>query len=215
MNLTQRRQEFCEIGRRLWQRGFCAGNEGNFSVRVAPQRILCTSTGVSKGFMRPGMPVIVDMTGKQVGGAKKHRPTSEILLHLAIYRKRPDIQAIIHAHTPWATAFACSLRAQRAGALPMGIHPEAEVFLRRVPVVPYCTPGTPEVGRSCSAAMERDTTSVLLGNHGAVCFGETLMQAWATMEMLEAYCRLLMRLKRIGPARRLAADELAALKGNS
>jgi L-fuculose-phosphate aldolase len=201
----------CGIGQRIWQRGFCAGNEGNFSVRLGQGEILCTPTGVSKGFMWPALMVVVDRVGKQIGGGRKYRPTSEIGLHLAIYQKRPDVKAIIHSHPPHATAFACAAEPNRAGELPRGVHPEAEVFLGRVPVVGYCTPGTKAVGERCCEEIGPRTNSVLLGNHGAVCFGETLTQAWGNLEMVEAYCRLLVLLRQIGEARKLTAAELRAL----
>ena len=151
---AQARKDICELGRRMWQRGFCAGNEGNLSVRLGADLVLCTPTGVSKGFMRPEMMAVVDMEGKQVAAPAGKRATSEIRLHLAIYRKRADVGAVIHSHTPHATAFACAAEANRAGALPMGVHPEAEVFLGRVPVVSYCTPGTEAVGEGCCAAID-------------------------------------------------------------
>jgi len=208
---AQARKDICELGRRMWQRGFCAGNEGNLSVRLGADLVLCTPTGVSKGFMRPEMMAVVDMEGKQVAAPAGKRATSEIRLHLAIYRKRADVGAVIHSHTPHATAFACAAEANRAGALPMGVHPEAEVFLGRVPVVSYCTPGTEAVGEGCCAAIEPKTNSVLLGNHGLVCFAETLTETWTNLEMVEAYCRLLMMLKQIGGPRKLTAAELRVL----
>jgi L-fuculose-phosphate aldolase len=108
----------CDIGRRIWLKGFCAGNEGNHSYRLGENRILCTPTGVSKGNLKPDDMCLVDLEGKQVGG--KRRRTSEILLHLAIYKNRPDVKAVIHSHPPHATAFAV------AGVdLPTCIHPEA------------------------------------------------------------------------------------------
>ncbi len=214
-------RQMCDVGQRMWQRGFCAGCEGNLSVRLGAGRVLCTPTGVSKGFMGPGMMVVVDGAGKKVrvgGGRAKEsadqkvcQPTSEILLHLAIYEGRADVNAVIHAHTPYATAFACSAEARRTGALPMGIHPEAEVFLGRVPVAKYATPGTAEVGRGCCAVMTERTRCVLMGNHGVACFSDSLTGAWHTLEMLEAYCRLLMLFKQIGPPRRLTKRELAEL----
>ena len=208
---TQTRKEICEIGRRLWKRGFCAGNEGNLSVRLGADRVLCTPTGVSKGFMRPEMMVVVNMAVKQVGGGGPYRPTSEIGLHLAIYEKRADVKAVIHSHTPCATAFACSARANRAGELPMGIHPEAEVFLRRVPVVGYCTPGTSAVGEKCCEEMGPRTNSMLLGNHGVVCFGAALVEAWTNLEMVEAYCRFAGDAEAtVGGPRKLTAAELQA-----
>mgnify|MGYP006159639085 CR=1 FL=1 len=129
----------CEIGRRIWLKGFCAGNEGNHSYRIGPDRVLCTPTGISKGFLKPDDICTVDMEGKQVAGKRKR--TSEILMHLAIYKARPDVKAVIHSHPPHATAFAV------AGVdLPTCIHPEAEVFLGAVKTAKYVTPGDTRLG---------------------------------------------------------------------
>src|SRR3954465_9423710 len=119
------KEQMCDIGRRIWLKGFCAGNEGNHSYRMSENRILCTPTGISKSALKPDDICTVDMEGKQVAGKRKR--TSEVLLHLAIYKARPDVKAVVHSHPPHATAFAI------AGVeLPTCIHPEAEVFLGAV-----------------------------------------------------------------------------------
>src|SRR5215204_3684253 len=98
------KEQMCDIGRRIWQKGFCAGNEGNHSYRLSADRVLCTPTGISKGNLKPDDLCVVDMEGKQVSGKRKR--TSEILMHLAIYKARPDVKCVIHSHPPHATAFA-------------------------------------------------------------------------------------------------------------
>src|SRR6478672_13112785 len=98
------KEQMCDIGRRIWQKGFCAGNEGNHSYRIGADRVLCTPTGISKGNLKPDDICTVDMEGKQVAGKRKR--TSEILMHLAIYKARPDVKAVVHSHPPHATAFA-------------------------------------------------------------------------------------------------------------
>src|SRR5215218_669104 len=116
------KEQMCDIGRRIWLKGFCAGNEGNHSYRIGTDRVLCTPTGISKGNLKPDDICTVDIEGKQVAGKRKR--TSEILMHLAIYKARPDVKAVVHSHPPHATAFAI------AGVeLPTCIHPEAEVFV--------------------------------------------------------------------------------------
>ena len=105
-NMFQMKQEMCEVGHRIWMKGFCAGNEGKHSVRIGEDRVLCTPTGLSKGFLRPDMITLVDMNGNQIDKENKYKRTSEILLHLEIYKKRPDVRAVIHSHPPHATAFA-------------------------------------------------------------------------------------------------------------
>jgi L-fuculose-phosphate aldolase len=206
---TAIKREMCDTGERMWRRGYCAGNDGNISVRLpgagAAGRVLATPTGVSKGFMTPEMMVTVDPEGRQVGRAK-YRRTSEILLHVAIYRARADVGAVIHAHLPHATAFACS-----GVELPGGVYPEAEVCLGTVPTVPYSKSGYGELAATCVKSLREDTNAMLLGNHGAVTFGTTLTEAYYRLEMLEAYCQILLLIKQIGQVRMLTASELAEI----
>jgi L-fuculose-phosphate aldolase len=133
------KEEICEIGRRIWHKGFCAGNEGNHSYRIGADRVLCTPTGISKGQLKPDDICLIDMEGKQLTGKRKR--TSEIMLHLAIYNARPDVKAVIHSHPPHATAFAIA-----DIDLPTCIHPEAEVFLGAVKTAKYVTPGDKRLG---------------------------------------------------------------------
>ena len=105
-NLFHARQEMCDVGHRIWMRGYCAGNEGNHSVRIGEDRVLCTPTGVSKGFLTPDQITVVDMDGNQIDKQNKMKRTSEVLLHLQIYKARADVKAVVHSHPPHATAFA-------------------------------------------------------------------------------------------------------------
>lgn len=193
----------CDIGRRIWLKGFCAGNEGNHSYRIGENRILCTPTGISKGNLKPDDLCIVDMEGKQVAGSRKR--TSEIRLHLAIYRLRPDVKAVIHSHPPHATAFAV------AGVeLPTCIHPEAEIFLGTVKTAKYVTPGDNRLGDSI-APFVKDSNTILLGNHGVVCYDQDLEQAYYKLEIVDAYARILLLAKQVGNVRPLAPDEMKEL----
>ena len=205
-NLLPVKREICQIGKRIWEQGLCAGNDGNISVRLAGSRVLCTPTGVSKGFMTPAMMTLVDMEGRQLDKRIRWKRTSEVLLHLQIYARRPDVRAVIHSHAPHATAFACS-----GIPLPEGIHPEADYCLGKVRSTLYTTPGYADVGRSVCELVAADTHAVLMGNHGAVTFGGTLMDALYKMEMLEAYCRLLVILKQIGQVKLLTGEQMTAL----
>lgn len=206
MNLFKVKQEICEVGRRIWQKGYCAGNEGNHSVRIAEDRVLCTPTGISKGFLKPEMVCTVDMEGNPIGRAGEYRPSSEVKIHLAIYKHRPDIKAVIHSHPPHATAFAI------AGIpLPEGIHPEAEVFLGRVPTAEYATPSTMALADSLIPHLKSQTNSILMGNHGSVSFSETLIDAYYKLEILDAYCRVLLLCKQIGKANVLSSDQMTEL----
>jgi L-fuculose-phosphate aldolase len=201
------RQEMCDIGRRIWTKGFCAGNEGNHSFRLSGTRILCTPTGVSKGDLKPTDMVVVDMEGKQVSGHRKR--TSEILLHLAIYNSRPEINAVVHSHPPHATAFAV------AGVdLPTCIHPEAEVFLGQVRTAKYVTPGDTRLGESILPYV-KDTNVILLANHGTVTYDVDLEHAYYKLEILDAYARILLLAKQVGAVKPLSQSnmgELLALK---
>jgi L-fuculose-phosphate aldolase len=197
------KEQFCDIGRRIWQRGFCAGNEGNHSFRLSEDRILCTPTGISKGNLKPSDLCVVDMTGKQISGTRKR--TSEILMHLAIYKIRDDVKAVIHSHPPHATAFAV------AGVdLPTCIHPEAEVFLGPVHTAKYVTPGDTRLGESI-APFVKDSNTVLMGNHGVVCYGHDLENAYYKLEIVDAYSRILILAKQVGSIKTLSMPEMKEL----
>ncbi len=205
-NLFQVRKEMCDVGYRIWHRGYCAGNEGNHSVRIAEDRVLCTPTGVSKGFLSPDQITIVDMDGKQVDTHNKMKRTSEVLLHLQIYKARPDIKAVVHSHPPHATAFAMANI-----PIPEGIHPEAEVFLGKVPMAKYTTPSYKELGESVVAQIKVDTNTVMMGNHGSVCFDPTLIGAYYKLEILDAYCRILLLTQQLGKINTLSQQEMIDL----
>ncbi len=197
------KEQMCDIGRRIWQKGFCAGNDGNHSYRIGENRILCTPTGISKGNLVPEDLCVVDMEGKQVSGKRKR--TSEILLHLAIYKARPDVKAVIHSHPPHATAFAV------AGVeLPTCIHPEAEVFLGAVKTAKYVTPGDTRLGESILPYV-KDSNTILLQSHGVVCFHPDLEQAYYQLEIVDAYARILLLAKQVGSIRPLDASEMKEL----
>ncbi len=134
MNTHQLKLEICDIGRRIYNKGFAAGNDGNISYRLSENEVLCTPTLISKGFMKPEDLCIVDMTGKQLSGKRKR--SSEILLHLTILRERPDVKSVVHCHPPHATAFAVARE-----PIPQCVLPEIEVFLGDVPITEYETPG--------------------------------------------------------------------------
>jgi L-fuculose-phosphate aldolase len=203
MSEFQLKEQMCEIGRRIWLKGYCAGNEGNHSVRIGPDRVLCTPTGISKGFLKPDDICTVDLEGKQITGKRKR--TSEILLHLAIYKARPDIKAVVHSHPPHATAFAV------AGVdLPTCIHPEAEVFLGAVKTAKYVTPGDTRLGESILPYV-KDSNTILLQNHGTVTFDKDLEGAYYKLEIVDAYSRILLLAKQVGSIRPLDANEMKEL----
>jgi L-fuculose-phosphate aldolase len=197
------KEQMCDVGRRIWLKGFCAGNEGNHSYRIGENRILCTPTGISKGNLKPDDICTVDLEGKQVAGKRKR--TSEILLHLAIYKARPDVKAVVHSHPPHATAFAIA-----NVELPSCIHPEAEVFLGVVRTAKYVTPGDTRLGESILPYV-KDSNTILLQNHGSVTFDVDLEGAYYKLEIVDAYARILLLAKQIGQIRPLDAAEMKEL----
>src|SRR3954470_6645856 len=199
----QLKEQMCDIGRRIWQKGFCAGNEGNHSYRIAENKVLCTPTGISKGFLKPDDICTVDLEGKQLSGKRKR--TSEILLHLAIYKARPDVKAVVHSHPPHATAFAIA-----NVELPTCIHPEAEVFLGAVKTAKYVTPGDTRLGESILPYVKESNT-ILLQNHGTVTFDVDLEGAYYKLEIVDASSRILLLAKQIGSFRPLDAGEMKEL----
>ncbi|MCC6581183.1 MAG: class II aldolase/adducin family protein [Phycisphaeraceae bacterium] len=205
--LWQMKKLMADIGHKIWIKGFCAGNEGNHSLRLDDHRVLCTPTGISKGFLDPDDMCIVDMEGKQIEQNPRGRKrTSEVLVHLAIYKKRPDVKAVIHSHPPHATAFCI------AGIpLPSGIHPEAEVFLGKVPTAPYATPSKQELPDSITPLIGPETNTVLMGNHGSVTFSTDLVDCYYKLEILDAYCRILLLSKQVGHINELSPSQMTEL----
>jgi len=211
-SLWQLKKEMCEYGKRIWQRGYCAGNEGNHSVRVpgcrpGQERFLCTPTGISKGFLDPGDICIVDATGKQIErNAKGRKRSSEVLIHLAIYKKRPDINAVIHSHPPHAVAFCL------AGIeVPHSIHPEAEVFLGKIVHAKYAAPGTPALPASFIDKLTEQSNTVLMGNHGSISFADSMEIAYYRLEILDNYCKQLLLARSLGNVNVLDQSQMAEL----
>ena len=181
---AQARAEILEVGRRMYERGFVAANDGNISCRISDTRFWITPTGVSKLDLDEKTLVLMDIDGKVIGGGGK--PSSEAGMHLRVYRENPQVRAICHAHPPVATSFAV------AGiGLHQAILPEAVVNLGPVPVADYATPGSEGVAESV-APFCRDYRAVLLANHGALTWGRHLMEALWRMESLEHYAKILL-----------------------
>lgn len=181
----------CEIGRRVYHRGFAAANDGNISIRVGENEVLCSPTMICKGFMKPEDICAVDLEGNQIAGTRKR--TSEILLHLEIMKHRPDVKAVVHCHPPHATAFAVAHE-----AIPQCVLPEVEVFMGEIPLAPYETPGTQQFAETVVPFLN-GTNTVILTNHGTVSFDKDLESAYWKTEILDAYCRILLLAKQLGP----------------
>lgn len=189
------REALCEVGRRVWLKGYVASNDGNFSFRLGEDLVLCTPTMISKGFMNPEDMVLVDLKGNQVGGTR--RATSESKIHLFIYQQRPDVHSVIHVHPPHATAFTVAQR-----ELPKCILQEIELFLGEIPMAPYATTGTWEFAHTI-APWVHGHDCFLLSNHGAVTVGQDPYDAYYRMEALDQYCRVLLLAKEAGDWNRI------------
>jgi L-fuculose-phosphate aldolase len=190
VNEYKLKEQICEIGRRVYARGFAAANDGNISYRLNDREILCTPTMMCKGFMKCEDMCKVDYEGKQIAGTRKR--SSEILLHLAVYKQRPDVQAVVHCHPPHATAFAV------AGVpVPQCVLPEVEVFLGEVPTAIYETPGTQKFADTIVPHLKSSNT-IILANHGTVTFGPDLEKAYWNSEIIDAYCRILILSQQLG-----------------
>ncbi len=199
------KEQICEVGRRMYQRSMVAANDGNISVRISEHEILCTPTGVSKGFMTPEFICTMDENGKVLEANGDFRPSSEMKMHLKVYERRPDVRAVVHAHPIFATTFAVA-------GIPLDqvIMPEAVVNLGAVPIAPYATPSTLEVPASIEPFLA-DHQAILLANHGALTWGRDLMSAYFKLESLEFYAELLYRTRQIGGARELNEEQMEKL----
>jgi len=173
--------KMCDIGRRMWEKDYVDGNGGNITVRVSDDLVLCTPTLISKGFMQPADMCLIDLEGRQVAGTKKR--TSEALTHLGIMKRQPKARACVHAHPPHATAFAVA-----SVVPPPCLIPEAEVFIGKIGLAEYQTPGTPE-NASAVGHVGVDHQVVLMQNHGVITWGNDAEDAYWKMENIDAYCK--------------------------
>lgn len=201
-NEQEIRQEMCEIGRRVYDRGMVAANDGNFSVKLNNNEFLCTPTGVSKGFMTPEYICRIDAEGRLLEANGDFKPSSEMKMHLRVYKERPDVQAVVHAHPPYATTFA-------AAGIPLEkpVLSEAILTLGRVPVARYGTPSTREVPDAVAEYLPY-CDAMLLANHGALTYGDSLMNAYHKMESVEFYARILYQTHMLGGARELSSEQV-------
>jgi len=190
--------------RQLAERGLIAGQDGNLAVRLGPDRVLVTPTGVIKALAGPADMVLVDLHGRKRRG--RHNPTSELDLHLRILTRRPDVGAVVHAHPPVATGFAVAGQDFHIFVLP-------ELILQcgEVPLVPYGTSGTRELGDRLEPHLAGHQ-AWLLANHGAVTVGATLDAAWIRMESLEHAARIIFAARALGRVNELSPEAVARLE---
>ncbi|HLP17335.1 MAG TPA: class II aldolase/adducin family protein [Bacteroidota bacterium] len=199
-----------ELGKRIWMRGYVAANDGNITVKLNDREILTTPTGVSKGFMDTDMIVKVDLNGKVISGNPKYRPSSEAKMHFEVYKERPDVNAVVHAHPPYATSFAVA-------GIPLNkcVLPEAIIVLGAVPTAKYGLPSTMEIPDSIRGLI-KNSDVVLLENHGALSLGADLLTAYHKMETLEHTASIVWKAIQLGNMNVLPEyerDRLMALRG--
>jgi L-fuculose-phosphate aldolase len=200
----EHRRDLCVVGRWIHDRGFVASTDGNMSVRLGADRILTTPTRMSKGMMTPDDMVVTDLTGRCVSGSRK--PSSEIGMHLLIYRLRPEVNAVCHAHPPTATGYAAA-----GMALDKPILCELIIGLGSIPVARYGTPGTPEL----AAAMEplvQGHDAILMANHGVVTCGPDLLTAFLRMETTEHFARVALVTQLLGKQEILSNADVEKLQ---
>jgi L-fuculose-phosphate aldolase len=198
------RAEIIAVGRKLWERKYVDGAGGNISARLNSEYVLCTPTMLSKGDLQPADICLTDLDGNILAGDRLR--TSELLMHLEIYRSNPRARAVVHCHPPHATAFALT-----SSAPPNGFLSEFEFFIGPVAVAPYETPGTPAFAEAVRPFVQ-DHNTILLANHGVVCWSDTVTHAEWLAEILETYCTMLLIAQQVGrPLQAISEPKLQEL----
>jgi len=200
----QLRADIVEVGRRLYARGYTASNDGNISIRLDHGRLLMTPKNVCKGFMTPEMMCITDLDGRKISGDRD--PSSEMQMHLEVYRQRPEVRAVVHAHPPIATGFAVA-------GIPLDRAVLAEVVttLGSVPIAEYATPSTRELPEAVRKFVKAHD-GMLLANHGALTLGADVFSAYFKMETIEHFAKISLVARLLGGERLLSRDEVARLE---
>lgn len=197
------RQSIVEVGKLIFNKGWVAANDGNVSIRLDEERILCTPTGVCKGMMTADDLIICDLEGNKISGRLER--TTEIAMHTTIYKLRPDIRSVLHAHPPVATGFAAAGR-----PLNIALLPEVVIGLGAVPLASYGLPGTPELTEGMLPFIPK-YDAILMENHGAVAYGETVMKAFFRMETVEHFARITLVAELLGGAKALPRVDVQRL----
>jgi L-fuculose-phosphate aldolase len=199
------RADIVEVGRRMYARGYTASNDGNISVRLGADRLLMTPKSVCKGFMTADMMCITDLNGRKLQGDRD--PSSEMLMHLEVYRHRPDVQAVVHAHPPTATGFAVA-------GIPLDRAVLAEVLttLGSIPIAEYATPSTSELPDAVRKYIKAHD-GMLLANHGALTVGGDLYGAYFKMETIEHFAKISLVARMLGRENLIAREEVLRLQG--
>ncbi|OGU26260.1 MAG: aldolase [Ignavibacteria bacterium GWA2_54_16] len=195
------RRLIVEIGKRIWTRGYVAANDGNITAVLNDRELLTTPTGVSKGFMTTDMIIKVDRSGKPVSANSKYRPSSEVKMHLEVYKTRPDVKSVVHAHPPYATSFAVA-------GIPLNkcVLPEAIIVIGAVPLAPYGLPSTMEIPDSIRELI-KTADAVLLQNHGTLTLGSDVLNAYHKLETLEHTASIVWKAMQLGNVNVLSDNE--------
>jgi len=201
------RQEMVRIARLMWEKDFVAATDGNLSVRLGADRLLVTASGLSKGFLTTDDLVVLRLDGQPAGSyrGRGKRASSEIAMHLEVYRQRPDVAAVVHAHPPLATAFSIA-----GMSLAKCVIPEVIVTLGSIPTAEYATPGTGEVPESIRQAIQ-GFDALILAHHGSLTVGKTLWEAYLRLEKVEHTAKITMAAQQLGGAHSLAAQDVEKL----
>jgi L-fuculose-phosphate aldolase len=204
----EHREEIVHVGKLMFDKGWIAANDGNITVRLNDRegedgRILATPRGVSKGMLKTDDLVVVDLEGRKLAGDLE--VTTEIGMHLTIYKARPDVRAVVHAHPPAATGFAVAGR-----ALNLGVLPEVIICLGSVPLAEYGLPGTPAFAEGMLPYIPK-YDAMLLANHGAVAYGADVMRAFFRLDTVEHFARITVVAEVLGGARALPKLEIQKL----
>jgi L-fuculose-phosphate aldolase len=204
MSIESLRADIVEVGRRMYARGYTASNDGNISVRVGDDRLLMTPKSVCKGFMTPDMMCVTDLAGKKIQGDRD--PSSEMLMHLEVYRQRPDVKAVVHAHPPTATGFAVA-------GIPLDRAVLAEVLttLGSIPLAEYATPSTAELPDAVRKYIKAHD-GMLLANHGALTVGGDLFSAYYKMETIEHFAKISLVARTLGGENLISREEVVRLQ---
>ena len=205
MDQSELRAELCQVCGLLYQRGYVVSNDGNVSVRIGEDQVLITPSGVSKGRLTPDMLVVCDLEGRVLAG--RLHPSSESAMHLLVYRERPDVGAVVHAHPPAATAFSICRR-------PLAQHYLTETIsgLGEVPVAPFALPSTSQVPDSLRPYVA-GCNGALLANHGAIAWGRDLWHAFDRMEQVEQTAKIFALVHQLGGGVELSPEQVGAIRG--
>ena len=195
------KKQIVEIGKRIWNRGYVAANDGNISVLLNDRELLTTPTGVSKGFMTPDMIIKCDREGNMIAGNPNYRPSSEVKMHLEVYKERPDVKSVVHAHPAFATSFAVA-------GIPLDkcVLPEAIIVIGSVPIAPYGLPSTQELPEKMRPFIKK-SDAILMENHGALTMGNSLLNAYFKMETLEHTASIVWKAMQLGNVNVMSTHE--------